>query len=72
MQFALTSSSLWSFTKNLLCTSHIMQVYLTLRFFAKHIVIFKILMDNWRIGLANLEQMIQLGNGRTNRMIEEK
>ena len=49
-----------------------MQVYLTLRFFAKHIVIFKILMDNWRIGLANLEQMIQIGKGRTNRMIEEK
>ena len=50
----------------------ITQVYFTLNLFTKHIVIFKIWMDNWGMGLANLEQVVREEKCRTNRMIYEK
>ena len=39
----------------ILYTSYITQVYFTLNLFTIHVVIIKIWMDNWRMGLANLE-----------------
>ena len=60
---------LWSFTNIILYTSYATQVYLTLIFITKYIVIFKVWMDNWRMVLASLEQVVQEEKGGTNRMI---
>lgn len=59
----------WSFTNIILYTSYATQVYLTLIFITKYIVIFKVWMDNWRMVLASLEQVVQEEKGGTNRMI---
>ena len=58
-----------SFTNIILYTSYATQVYLTLIFITKYIVIFKVWMDNWRMVLASLEQVVQEEKGGTNRMI---
>ena len=52
----------------LLYTSYITQVYFKINLFTKH-VIFKNWMYNWRVVLANLEQVVSKEKCRTNRVI---
>ena len=47
---------------------YITQVYFTLNLFTKHIVISKVWMDNWGMGLANLEEVIRKEKCGTNKM----
>ena len=69
LRCVLNTSYWWSFKKLILNPSNITQAYFTLKLFTIQLTIFKIWMDNWRMGLANLEEVVRKEKCRVNRMI---
>ena len=70
LRWVLSASCLWSLTNNYTVTSATSKKStLHLIFFTNHIVIFKRWMDNWKMGLVNLEEVVRKQKGRTNRMM---